>query len=236
MTSPRWHAARVDDAEPGTSVPSRRSLLTGGGVALTVALLAACDSRTAAASSAGPSAAAGAAATLMVVRHAEKPTGDGAPYGVTGTGEPDAESLTVRGWTRAGALVELFAPATGAPPRAGLRRPDRVVAADPTHGSRRPAQTATPTAQRLGVDLVTTWAKGDEAPLAADLRRSGGATLVAWEHERIPDIVAGLGDVRPTPPSTWPGDRFDLVWVFDRSGGGWTFTQVPQRLLPGDVG
>jgi hypothetical protein len=27
---------------------------------------------------------------------------------------------------------------------------------------------------------------------------------------------------------------FDVVFVFTRSGNGWTFTQVPQDLLAGD--
>jgi hypothetical protein len=34
----------------------------------------------------------------MIIRHAEKPTGTGAPYGVTDAGEQDPESLIVDGW------------------------------------------------------------------------------------------------------------------------------------------
>ncbi len=39
---------------------------------------------------------------------------------------------------------------------------------------------------------------------------------------------------KTTAPQYWPLDRFDLVWVFDRRGDTWTFTQVPQLLLAGD--
>ena len=60
---------------------------------------------------------------IMVIRHAEKPLHPaGSPYGVTPHGEEDPHSLTVTGWTRAGALAQLFAPAHGRPPL-GLRRP-----------------------------------------------------------------------------------------------------------------
>jgi hypothetical protein len=73
--------------------------------------------------------------------------------------------------------------------------------------------------------------------------------LIGWQHGEIPTIlttivkVTGL-TVNPTPPSTWPppkwpGTRFDLVWVFDlvtsAQGPSWTFTQVPQLLLAGDL-
>ena len=78
----------------------------------------------AAAFAARPAASAtGGASTIMLVRHAERPTAAGvAPFGIDPMGDQDIASLTVRGWTRAGALVELFAPASGAI-RPGLVRP-----------------------------------------------------------------------------------------------------------------
>ncbi len=42
-----------------------------------------------------------------------------------------------------------------------------------------------------------------------------------------------MGNLDQTP-QTWPDDRFDIVWVFERADGGWSFTQVPQLLLAGD--
>ena len=177
---------------------------------------------------------------IMIIRHAEKPTGSGAPYGITADGKKDSESLTVQGWTRAGALTGLFAPRDGSgapvPVRTGLVRPGGVHPADPSSGgSRRPEETATPTAAALGVQLDLRFAKGQEAALAAALLASAGPRLVAWEHESIAAIIDHLGPVSPTPPSSWPDDRFDLVWVLTaRSGGGWDFTQVPQLLLAGD--
>ena len=47
---------------------------------------------------------------IMVIRHAEKPSDDGAIEGVTAAGEKCKHELIVRGWQRAGALARLFAP------------------------------------------------------------------------------------------------------------------------------
>ncbi|MDF3288968.1 hypothetical protein [Streptomyces silvisoli] len=176
---------------------------------------------------------------LMIIRHAEKPTGSGAPYGVTDAGEKDDKSLTIQGWSRAGALIGLFDPRDGdghpAPPRPGLARPTRIFAADPSSGgSKRPKETVTPLAAALGTSLDLRFAKGQEAALAAALRSASGPTLVAWEHQSVAAIIAHLGPVTPKPPASWPGSRFDVVYVFNRHGDGWNFSQVPQLLLAGD--
>jgi hypothetical protein len=65
--------------------------------------------------------------TIMIVRHAEKPTKSNEQLGIRPNGEHDRHSLSVRGWTRAGAVVGLFAPQHGEP-RAGLARPDAIYA------------------------------------------------------------------------------------------------------------
>jgi hypothetical protein len=56
---------------------------------------------------------------------------------------------------------------------------------------------------------------------------------VCWEHKRIPDLTTLLSAAPPVP-KVWPDNRFDVVWIFDRSGPGWAFSQMPQRLLSGD--
>ncbi|MBZ4322264.1 hypothetical protein [Streptomyces huiliensis] len=215
--------------------------LAAAGVCL--AAVAACGGSgdAAPAPEAAPRAPAGAD-TVMIIRHAEKPAeneGDGggkAPFGVTEDGERNAHALSVRGWQRAGALVPLFAPEGGAPLRPGLRRPDAVYAADAHDGGKglRPAETVAPLAARLGEPVNRSYGQGREAALARELAGRRGATLVSWEHRRIARIVDGLGRVRPAPPREWPGDRYDLVWVFTRDGTGWRFAQVPQLLLAGD--
>ncbi|MFI5780632.1 histidine phosphatase family protein [Nocardia sp. NPDC051570] len=177
--------------------------------------------------------------TVMIVRHAEKPTGSGSPHGITEDGEKDKESLTVRGWTRAGALVELFAPraadGTPAPLRPGLSRPATIFASNPGgDGSKRPQQTVTPLAQALSLSVDTRFTKGGEADLVAALPGAQGPVLIAWQHESIGAILDHLGAIDPAPPNSWPGARFDMVYVLTRQGDGWRFTQIPQLLLAGD--
>lgn len=172
---------------------------------------------------------------IMIIRHAEKPRRSSATHAITPDGEHSKHSLTVTGWMRAGALAALFAP-HGAEPPAGLYRPDAVYSPAYEPGrSVRSVQTVTPVAARLGLDVVTRYAAGEEAYLADELRTRPGATLVAWKHSAITKIAEYLGDVTPTPPLRWPGARFDMVWTFTRNGSGWRFAQIPQMLLPGDL-
>ena len=82
---------------------------------------------------------------IMLIRHAEKPLHPShSPHGVNPDGQEDAHSLTVTGWMRAGALVELFAPSRGDSP-AELRRPDTIYASAYAGGhSKRSMQTVSP--------------------------------------------------------------------------------------------
>lgn len=170
----------------------------------------------------------------MIIRHAEKPLPTEPASGIDPSGRRDKRSLTVEGWQRAGALVELFAPVRGRPP-AGLWRPEAVYAAAARHGrSRRSIETVEPLARQLGLEVDDRYEPGQEAQLTAELVDRPGATLVSWHHKSLSKIVDDLGEVTPAPPPHWPADRYDMVWVFVRAGGGWRFTQVPQLLLPGD--
>ena len=171
---------------------------------------------------------------IMFIRHAEKP---GVPPGADDDGVElngiiDNESLTVRGWQRAGALAKFFS----AQPEL---RPDVIFASMVTEGSKskRPQETVTPLAELLGYTkgngLVYKHAKDDIDALMADVTDRDGKVLVSWEHHRIPDLVEKLPHT-PKSPQAWPDDRFDVVWIFDRAGPGWRFAQMAQLLLAGD--
>jgi hypothetical protein len=131
---------------------------------------------------------------IILIRHAEKPLHpSGSPHGVDPEGREDPHSLTVTGWIRAGALVELFAPSRGEPP-ADLRRPDTIYGSAHAGGhSKRSVQTVTPLAARLGLEVIKRYAAGDEAHLTREISRRPGTTLVAWHHEAIHKIAEHLG-------------------------------------------
>jgi hypothetical protein len=184
---------------------------------------------------------------VMIIRHGEKPKKKGkAPFGMTEQGEKDFESLTARGWQRAGALVSLFDPARSAGKTSVLAPPDAIFASsgttpgDKKTGSKsaRPLQTVLPLARKLGITPNVSFAKGQEKKVARSILRQKGAVLVSWQHESIHFIVEALAGPRgtePPIPPQWCDDRFDVVWVLTpRRPGRWKFTQVAQRLLEGD--
>ena len=177
---------------------------------------------------------------IMIIRHAEKPGESGMPYGVNADGEIDKESLTTRGWQRAGALVVLFDPASGPLQSPELAKPDVLYAAivAPHAKSERPTETITPLRQRLKIELNVggKFTKGQEADVAKAALASQGTVLICWQHEDIPTIAGNLPLSNGPVPREWPGDRFDLVWVFDLQSAAkkYTFSEVPQNLLHGD--
>jgi len=175
---------------------------------------------------------------IMVMRHAEKPAKDYAPFGVTLEGEHSKESLEVRGWQRAGALAELFAPASGRLSNASLSRPKFLFASKPLRrkGSRRPTETITPLAEKLKIKIRSGLARSELEEMLADVFACRGPVLICWQREYIPEIAALILGKSTGVPATWPEDRFDMVWVFElnRSTGKYRFKQVPQKLLDGD--
>ena len=173
---------------------------------------------------------------IMVIRHAEKPNGEA---GLMPDGTQNPEALTATGWRRADALAGLFDPPSGQFADARLATPATIFASGVAHhgGSLRPQQTVAPLAARLKQQTDTKYPRGDEIKLVREATRAGGVVLIAWQHEAIPDIAGLIRGSADGIPQQWPDIRFDLVWVFDRPGGNgsWSFEQVPQNLLPGDL-
>jgi hypothetical protein len=194
--------------------------------------------------------------TIYIIRHGEKPadpppaaagqapTAPAAPYGVDFEGNQDPHSLLPRGWQRSGALAVLFDPALG-PLQAGLTTSAALLS--PSYGStaktagHRTYQTIQGLSDRLGVAIVSAFAEGSEAQLAASVVSSySGVVLICWEHDHIPAIATSLPTVAGTViPQPWPGDRFDVIWTFTLVPGSapaqYTFGQIPQQLLSGDA-
>lgn len=168
---------------------------------------------------------------IMIIRHGEKPSADGKILGVAEpAGTADPESLSVRGWQRAGALVHFFSDAGPG------TKPDLLFAAASvsSDSSKRPLQTLLPLAEVLGKPVQQDFAVGDESQLAAKLLQLDGVVLVAWEHKAIHAIGNALVGNDQTVPQKWPGDRFDILWEFTPDGDGWSFRSLGQHLLSGD--
>jgi hypothetical protein len=174
----------------------------------------------------------------MLIRHAEKPAKDSAPYGVTAKGERSKESLEVRGWQRAGALASLLAPNNGRFQHTSLAKPQFLFAAKPLRrrGSRRPFETLVPLAQKLAIRITSNFPRGDFDSMVEEVVSCKGVVLICWQREYIPQIAAQiLGN--DGVPMSWPDDCYDMIWVFDLlpSRTKYSFKQVPQKLLAGDL-
>ena len=173
------------------------------------------------------------ASKILLIRHTEKP--DGANTGVSPAGSADEKSLTVRGWQRAGALVCLLAPPEGVTRMRALAAPGFLFASHSS--SRRPEQSVLPLAAKLGVRINLDFGKGDEDRLVLAAKNCDGVVLISWQHEYMAAVAnAILGD-KHIAPQEWPKDRFDVIWIFDLDPvtGRYAFTQLPQRLLAGDL-
>jgi len=183
---------------------------------------------------------------VYIIRHGEKPEEPEprrpapAHRGVDFRGHENEHSLLPRGWQRSGALAALFDPSQGQL-RAGLLVPRMLIS--PSYGDKsktaehRTHQTISGIAERLGIGIATDFEKGQELELAAALAKSGpGAVLICWEHAHIPVLASALPLVPGTViPKRWPAHRFDVIWSFTLVSGEYSFGQVPQLLLSGDV-
>lgn len=175
----------------------------------------------------------------MLIRHAEKPAKDSAPFGVTADGDRNKESLEVRGWQRAGALANLLAPNNGHFQHAALAKPQFLFASKPLRrkGSRRPLETLTPLAQKLAVRIDSSFQRSDFENMIEEVFSCKGVVLICWQREYIPEIASYILGNKKIAPPVWPEDCFDMIWVFDlvTSSSKYTFKQVPQKLLGGDL-
>ncbi len=179
-------------------------------------------------------------ATLLMIRHGEKPCADG--LGVDEHGNADPDGLTPQGWARAGALVTLFAP-NSTTVNSALPSPGALVTPKYHKPVHRACLTLLPLSQRLGVAILA------EHPVDAHpakivkslVAMATGVVLLCWEHDHLVKIadavahtlpVANPGDV----PASWPDDRFDMIWRFDRDEQTqtWAFGSHDQQLLAGD--
>jgi phosphohistidine phosphatase SixA len=176
---------------------------------------------------------------IMIIRHAEKHHEGIRDRSVTIEGVHTKHELTVRGWQRAGALVRFFAPATGAPHHPGISTPRSIFASAATakSPSLRAQRTVEPLAATLGLQIDRTHPEGNEAEVAAAALAAPSPVLISWHHSHIPHLAKIIGGKSLECPTSWPDDRFDVVWILERDetgDGPWTFSQITQRLFGHD--
>ena len=173
--------------------------------------------------------------TILIIRHGEK------------TNNEKDVHLSEAGKERAKNLHSLFTASASRPDP--FPKPHFIFATHDGENSHRLVETVTPLAQRLKLpidqeyhnSLATVIKKNKKAKGIYDLRDeifrngkyAGKTILISWHHGMIPDLAKELKatDV----PAKWGGEVFDRVWkiTYDDRGAA-TFTNLPQRLMPGD--
>ncbi len=179
--------------------------------------------------------------TLLMIRHGEKPS-DG-DLGVDEQGSANPDGLIPKGWERAGALVTLFAP-NSTTLHSTLPSPGALVTPEYPKAVHRPYLTLLPLSQRLGLTIRSEYAVGADPTKIVNylLAMETVVVLVCWEHEHLVNIVDAVAGTVPVAnpgdvPTSWPDDRFDVIWRFDQDEqtGKWTFGSLDQQLLAGDI-
>jgi hypothetical protein len=175
---------------------------------------------------------------IMIIRHAEKHQPGSHGLDVTEDGHPASHELTVRGWQRAAALVQLFA-ASGAKHNASaIQTPRSIFASNATKQSPslRAMHTAGPLAAQLGIAVNHDYAEGEEDDLVPAVLAAPSPVLIVWHHAHISMLARKIAGEHIACPHQWPDDRFDVVWILERGGAhdDWSFFQIAQRLLPDD--
>lgn len=179
--------------------------------------------------------------TITLIRHGEKPSDQNRDQGVNERGKERPDSLSPRGWQRAGALAALLgAKVVNAP----FSRPTALYTCgypDNPDGSRhRPHETITPLSRKLGLEIRVPVLKTQGPELAALILKDDRAdTLVCWEHHNIPPLAAALAQALgiqdlPAAAQLWPDDDFHSALIFSRLEHRWQVHQVSEDVLYGD--
>lgn len=147
--------------------------------------------------------------TLLIVRHAEKPDGEGNP------------GLAPAGEARAKAYADYFAhfQLDGKPVKI-----DTIIASSDSENSQRPRLTVTPFSQASGIKIQQPFPDKEVKALAHWL--AAGAPnrtiLIAWHHGKLPKLLNQLGADTDElfPDGRWPEDTYNWVIAlkFDSDG------------------
>ena len=157
---------------------------------------------------------------IMIIRHAEKPA-DSAT-----TKNPD---LSPAGALRAAALAKVILD--------HFPKPDFLFATKRSAHSNRPVETIEPLSKAMHLPIDDSFADADVAGIAHEVltnaKYDGATILIAWHHEKIPDLAKALGVANA--PDAWKAEVFDRVWEITYDNGKATFVDLPQKAMAGDA-
>ncbi|MGA3066112.1 MAG: hypothetical protein ABSF29_04610 [Tepidisphaeraceae bacterium] len=114
--------------------------------------------------------------------------------------------------------------------------PDFLIAAKLSKHSNRPVETITPLSKAIKESIDSTFDAKDVAGvshfLLTDPKFAGKTILIAWHHEKIPELAKDLGVTNA--PSDWNSDVYDRVWEITYTNGVPAWQNLPESALPGD--
>lgn len=147
--------------------------------------------------------------TLLIVRHADKPDGEGDP------------GLSPAGQARAKAYADYFAhfQLDGKPVKI-----DTIIATADSENSQRPRLTVTPFSQASGIKIQQPFPDKEVKALAHWLAAGepNRTILIAWHHGKLPKLLNQLGADTDElfPDGRWPEDVYNWVIVLKYDSDG----------------
>ncbi len=103
--------------------------------------------------------------------------------------------------------------------------------------------TLLPLSQRLGMAILAELAVDAHPTKIVEslVAMETAVALLCWEHDHLVKIACAVAHTMPVAnpadvPTSWPDDRFDVIWRFDRDEQTqtWAFGSHDQQLLAGD--
>ncbi|TPX58580.1 hypothetical protein PhCBS80983_g03056 [Powellomyces hirtus] len=184
--------------------------------------------------------------TVIIIRHAEKLPWDRGltPHKDVKAAYIDNHVLSAKGYERAQAFVAYFQCRQEMAALLRARPWGAVIAQDvDSEGgwgkSERPRETVDPLMRAPTMKDVPfiLYKKSDADHMVNSIlsgKYCGKTVLISWCHQMIPELAKQLG-IPPSSVPEWDKKRFDVTWVLNLDGRNSSFTQIPQRLLYGDL-
>ena len=161
---------------------------------------------------------------ILIIRHAEKLTGDA-----------KSPELAPDGKERAAILEKIFEKSEKRP--MPFPTPDFIFAAKNSEKSHRPVLTVTPLAKKLKLPINSDFNNDDPTKIADEIfgnaKYADKTVLISWRHNSIIPLAQKLKATGL--PESWKDEVYDRVWqiTYDEKGNA-KWVDRPQQLMPKD--